>query len=78
MAGGNCNDQQDENKEGRSFDEIIVTESKALSVIEELKEHSACGPDGIPPQVTSHQRAKKWIDDTIDDAFPDIVGDGDD
>ena len=42
---GTC-DEQGENRERGCLDEIIVTESKVLAVIEGLKEHSACGPDG--------------------------------
>ena len=49
-TGGAC-DYQGENREGGSLDEIMITESKVLSVIESLKEDSACGPDGIPPRV---------------------------
>ena len=55
-TGGTCDEQRDENWEGGSLDDIEITESKVLHVIESLKEHSACGPDGIPPRVIKEMK----------------------
>ena len=50
-TGGTSVEQRGECWEGRQLDDIIITESKVISVIEGLKVDSACGPDGIPPRV---------------------------
>ena len=50
-TGGASVEKQGERGEGGRLDDVIITESKVISVIEGLKENSACGPDGIPPRV---------------------------
>ena len=55
-TGGACDGQQGEDGEMRKLDDIEITEVKVRFAIDCLKEHSACGPDGIPPRVIKEMK----------------------
>ena len=57
-TGEACDEQQGENEEMESLNDIDITEEKVKLVIENLKEQSASGPDGIPPRVIKEMKSE--------------------